>query len=136
MLEKRLRVLVVEDDVLVADNCAAALRAAGMHVDVALCGIEALHKLFSDDFDVVVLDLELPDMNGLAVLLMLRQAGKNVAAIVSTVHTHLDVRTRAREIGISAFLPKPFNPTLLAERITILFDTETKGKPPQSFCLF
>lgn len=103
------RILVVEDEALIAAFVVKALRGDGTEVVVAEDGEVGLFLASTDNFDAVVLDLQLPGLNGLDVLRDLRGRGCKVPILVLTGEDEPDVRAVCLRLGADAFLTKPFS---------------------------
>jgi DNA-binding response OmpR family regulator len=103
-----MRVLVVEDDIELADILRRALTEQLYHVDVAHDGESAQHLALSEDFDLVVLDLMLPKIDGLTVCRNLRGAGKTTPVIMLTARDKTDDRILGLDAGADDYLVKPF----------------------------
>lgn len=112
-----MRILVIEDDRLVADLMRQVLMDDGYAVDVAPIAEEGRILALANSYDAIVLDLELPDRNGLAVLQDLRREGNTTPIVVATAHdTAADV-VRALDAGADDYLQKPFANEVLAARV-------------------
>lgn len=104
------RVLVVDDSSLVRLYCRDALEKAGFLVDQAINGIEALEKVLSVPFDLVIVDVNMPRMDGISFVRALRASGGEVAsipALVVTTEAGLEDRADARSAGANFYLVKP-----------------------------
>jgi two-component system OmpR family response regulator len=99
---------LVEDDRGLAAGIAAALRGAGHHVDLADCGREALRLARAATYDSCVLDLGLPDMDGIDVLRDMRAAALGFPVLILTARDALDDRIRGLDAGADDYLVKPF----------------------------
>jgi two-component system OmpR family response regulator len=111
-------ILLVEDDVFSCTLIAAYLGERGMNVMSAGTGEAAIKVLETQSIDLVILDLELPDMDGLAVLRRLR-ARSPVPAIIISIRDKVEDRIGALENGADDYLTKPFEPRELAARIKV-----------------
>ncbi|MBL0940234.1 MAG: response regulator transcription factor [Gemmatimonadaceae bacterium] len=112
-----MRILVIEDDHLVADLMRQVLVDDGYAVDIAAQAEEGRQFVSSQPYDAIVLDLELPDRNGLALLQDFRREGSTTPIVVATAHdTTADV-VRALDAGADDYLPKPFANEVLAARV-------------------
>lgn len=110
-----MRVLVVEDEPSIANFIRQGLTEAGYAVDVARDGREGLHYALSADYDIVVLDIMLPGMNGLKVLRELRDRGYKTPVLTLTARDTVDNRVEGLDAGADDYLIKPFAfPELLA----------------------
>lgn len=109
-------VLLVEDDPKIVSFLAKGFRREGFRLDSVSTGAEALARLEDGGIDVLLLDLGLPDRDGLEVLREMRDRGMDVPVIVVTGRTDPRDRTIALSLGVRAYLTKPFPWTdLLAE---------------------
>ena len=116
----RVRILVVEDNRTLADGLLAVLRSSGYAVDVVHDGVSALAALATESFDLVVLDLSLPEMDGLDVLRELRAGGNRSAVLVLTARGALDERIRGLDLGADDYMTKPFEVAELEARVRVL----------------
>jgi DNA-binding response OmpR family regulator len=101
-------VLVVEDDDRISTVLVKGLRAHGFTPERVTTGAEALDRLAAGSIDVHLLDLGLPDIDGLEVLRILRDRGIHVPAVIVTARTDPRDRAAALELGVHAYLTKPF----------------------------
>src|SRR5215467_1339009 len=109
------RVLVVDDEPVAARSYARALGAAGYHVAVAHDGREAAALANGQAFDVIVSDIAMPDMDGLALLRTIRQADLDVPMIFMTGSPALESAVQAIEYGAFRYLLKPVAPAALLD---------------------
>ena len=115
-----MRVLLVEDNKSLANWTAKALRHSGMVVDCMGDGMDADHVLATQSYDIVLLDLSLPRMDGLTVLRNLRERGSRVAVLVLTVKSHIEDRVHGLDAGADDYLAKPYALSELEARIRAL----------------
>ena len=115
-----MRILVVEDNRTLADGLAAVLRVAGYAVDVVRDGVSADAVLTTETFDLVVLDLSLPEMDGLDVLRRMRGRRNPSSVLVLTARGALDERVRGLDLGADDYMTKPFEVSELEARIRVL----------------
>ena len=113
------RILVVDDIEANRDLLSRRLGREGHCVTVAAGGVEALEMLQREDFDVVLLDLMMPDMNGFEVLARMKADNRlrDVPAIMISALNEVDSVVRCIEAGAEDYLSKPFDPVLLRARI-------------------
>jgi len=112
-----LRILLAEDNRTLADWLEKALRHGGFAVDRMHDGVEADHVLITQDYDLVILDLGLPRMDGLDVLRRLRRRGSKVPVLILTARGATDERVQGLNLGADDYLPKPFKLSELEARI-------------------
>jgi DNA-binding response OmpR family regulator len=115
-----MRALVVEDDPAIARDVAAALEGAGFRVERSADGEDAWFRGDVEDFDLIVLDLGLPKLDGLAVLKRWRAAGRDMPVLVLTARGAWTERVEGIEAGADDYLPKPFRMEELVARARAL----------------
>ncbi len=125
-----MRVLVVEDERLLADNIAEGLRRRAMAVDVAYDGDAALERLAVNDYDVVVLDRDLPLMSGDEVCTTLVDAGIDTRILMLTAATAVTERVAGLGLGADDYLTKPFAFAELVARVQALGRRARPAAPP------
>jgi two-component system copper resistance phosphate regulon response regulator CusR len=115
------RILIVEDQATAAAYLAKGLGEAGMAVDVAVNGLDGLHRLLTDHYDLAILDVMLPGLDGWSILQRVRQAGKRTPVLFLTARDEVEDRVRGLELGADDYLVKPFAYSELLARVrTIL----------------
>src|SRR6266550_825333 len=128
-LRQIVRVLVVEDEIRLAENVARSLReSAGYAVDVAADGQEGLFLAESNTYDVVLLDLMLPKLDGMQVLRRIRQAGQLTPVLVLTARDDKESVVALLNAGADDYLTKPFDLGELLARTKALI-RRGKGQP-------
>ena len=116
-----MRVLVVEDELGIAQFICQGLREAGYAVDVAHDGQEGLDYVYVAEYDVLVLDILLPKLDGLHVLRALRDRGVKTPVLLLTAKDTVEDRVRDLDVGADDYLVKPFAfPELLARLRALL----------------
>jgi len=125
-----MRVLVVEDERLLADAIAGGLRRQAMAVDVAYDGDAALERLVVNDYDVVVLDRDLPIVSGDEVCAALIDAGADTRILMLTAASTVTQRVAGLGLGADDYLTKPFAFAELAARIQALGRRARPAAPP------
>lgn len=115
-----MRILVVEDDQRIAADILATLNAAGYVAEPAIDGEEAWFRGDTEDYDLVVLDLGLPTMDGLSVLKRWRAAGRFMPVLVLTARGSWPERVEGIDAGADDYLPKPFRMEELLARVRAL----------------
>jgi DNA-binding response OmpR family regulator len=115
-----MRILLVEDNELVADAIVRGLAHAGFTVDHALSAERARAALHTEHFDLAVVDIGLPAVDGLSLLGALRQEGQTMPVLILTARDTLADKIRAFDLGADDFLMKPFEQAELAARCRAL----------------
>jgi DNA-binding response OmpR family regulator len=125
-----MRVLVVEDERLLADTITAGLRNHAMAVDVAYDGDAALERLAVNDYDVIVLDRDLPVISGDDVCRTLVESGAQTRILMLTAATAVKERVAGLGLGADDYLTKPFAFAELTARIQALARRARPAAPP------
>ena len=112
-----MRLLVIEDEAKTAKFLKKGLGEAGFVVDVAMDGQEGLELATTIDFDLVILDIMLPGLDGWQVLTGLRQASKTTQVLLLTARDAIHERVRGFELGADDYLVKPFAFSELLARV-------------------
>ncbi|MEM9233115.1 MAG: response regulator [Pseudomonadota bacterium] len=107
---KRLRVLLAEDNQINSVLAQAILKRAGHHVDVAANGREAIDTYALAPFDIVLMDMRMPEMDGLEATRKLRESGATVPIIALTANAMSSDREECFSAGMNDFVSKPFEP--------------------------
>src|SRR5687767_9018784 len=125
-----MRVLVVEDERLLADTVAAGLRRRAMAVDVTYDGDSALERLAVNDYDVVVLDRDLPIVSGDDVCTALVTSGADTRILMLTAAAAVSQRVSGLGLGADDYLTKPFAFAELVARVQALGRRARPAAPP------
>ena len=114
-----MRILLIEDDASLAAGLRAALSREGFAVNHVSSGAGALASVRTERPDIIVLDLGLPDMDGLQVLARLRKSGGHIPVLVLTARDGLDDKVSGLDGGADDYLAKPFDMQELAARLRV-----------------
>jgi len=123
-----MRILVVEDYEPLRKSLEQGLREAGFAVDAAGDGEEGLWYAQGNEYDVLVLDLMLPKLDGLSILKQLRAEGRQSHVLILTAKDALEDRVRGLDLGADDYLVKPFAFEELLARIRALIRREYRAK--------
>lgn len=123
-----MRLLLVEDDGTLATTLQRALREEGYAVDWLADGEAADEILATQDYDLVILDVSLPGLDGLGVLKHLRERGSKTPVLVLTARDRLDDRVTGLDLGADDYMTKPFELAELEARIRALI-RRSEGEP-------
>ncbi|MBU0719292.1 MAG: response regulator transcription factor, partial [Planctomycetes bacterium] len=125
-----MRVLVIEDDGPLREALQQGLEEAGFAVDVSADGEEGLWYARSSEYDVIVLDLMLPHIDGLTILGHLRREGKAVPILILTAKDTVADRVRGLDFGADDYLVKPFAFVELLARVHAMVRRRYNNKDP------
>lgn len=112
-----MNVLIVEDESSLANEIASFLKAEGFLCELAFTGLEASEKIAINLYDFVLLDLGLPDYNGLDLITEARNQGSDAAFIIITARGAVDDKVKGLDLGADDYLAKPFALVELFSRI-------------------
>jgi two-component system, OmpR family, response regulator len=115
-----MRVLIAEDDQVLADGLLRSLRAAGYAADHVASGNEADAALASHEFDLVILDLGLPKLHGFEVLRKYRARGATTPVLILTAADSVEQRVKGLDLGADDYMAKPFSLQELEARVRAL----------------
>jgi two-component system OmpR family response regulator len=122
-----MRILIVEDDPVLSDGLIRSLRGSDYAVDSATDGAEADQILSAHCFDLVILDLGLPKLEGYEVLRRLRRRGSKTPVLILTALDTLEDRVKGLDLGADDYLTKPFDLPELEARVRALIRRGQSG---------
>lgn len=115
-----MKILLVEDDLFLANGLSLVLEESGYIVDVVNSGAEVEAAVYAHDFDLIILDLGLPVVDGLEVLKQLRARGELVPVLILTARDGIEDRVTGLDLGANDYITKPFHLPELEARIRAL----------------
>lgn len=122
------RILVADDEANIRLLFEAVLAEAGHEVVTVATGREAVRKILKDEYDLIILDIKMPDMNGLEVVQKLRALNKPTPVLICSAFKHLEDDYVIKTGGVSAYLTKPVNLQEVKTKIGQLLGTDTAKK--------
>jgi len=133
MASQQYSLLVVDDNEMNRDLLSRRLERQGYRVTVAVDGRQALEFLNREEFNLILLDIMLPVMNGYQVLEQLKadQSLSNIPVIITTALDEADGKARCMELGADDYLTKPFNPVTLKSRISACLERRRRAQAGQ-----
>jgi len=111
------KLLIVDDEKRVRESMVRLLRRKGYNAEVAESGTEALEKIRSESFDLLVVDIKMPGMDGLEMLRRAKKINPEIMAIILTAYGTPDREIEARRLGVLEFVRKPMTIDNLAKVI-------------------
>jgi len=108
MADEKIKILITDDDLDLRELLTEAVKSWGYEVSIAKNGDEALRKLRMDRFHMVITDLMMPGMDGLALLQKIRELDKDILVIIITGYATIETAVRAIENGAYDYIAKPF----------------------------
>ena len=118
-------ILLVDDEIVFTRNLSRLLEVRGYRVTIANDGESALRAFGEEKFDVVVLDLKMPGIDGITTLEEIRQLGLYTETLILTGHGSSDTKARAEELGAYAYMSKPCD---LDDLLSMIKKASTKKK--------
>jgi len=115
-----MRLLLVEDDIALANGLRESLRNNGHSTDCVSTGKEGLLAIQSGDFDSVILDLGLPDIDGLDVLKAIKNIDSTFPVLILTARDGIENKVKGLDLGADDYLAKPFNIEELFARLRVI----------------
>ncbi|HEY7864728.1 MAG TPA: heavy metal response regulator transcription factor [Psychromonas sp.] len=124
-----MRLLIVEDEKKTGEYLKKGLTESSFRVDLAVNGLDGLHQAMSEEYDLIILDVMLPKLNGWQVLQTLRSSKINIPVLMLTARDQIEDRVKGLELGADDYLVKPFAFVELLARIrNILRRNSTSNK--------
>ncbi|HHL45756.1 MAG TPA: response regulator [Gammaproteobacteria bacterium] len=115
-----MKLLVVEDEIKTGEYLRQGLSEAGFVVDLAHNGLDGHHLAMTEQYDLAILDVMLPDVDGWRILKSIREAGKDIPVLFLTARDSIDDRVKGLELGADDYLVKPFAFAELLARVRTL----------------
>jgi NADH:ubiquinone oxidoreductase subunit E len=112
------KILVIDDEAVVTKSCSRILKSEGFEVRVTSSGSEGLSLARSRDFDVVMTDLKMPDLDGMRIVETLRREKAGIPVVVITGYGTPETEAQAEELGVADYIEKPFTPEQIAEAVS------------------
>jgi two-component system OmpR family response regulator len=128
-----MRILIAEDDTIIADGLSRSLRRGGYAVDCAHTGLEADTALMTSSYDLLILDLGLPKLSGLEVLKRLRARNSQLPVLILTALDGTGDRVKGLDLGADDYMAKPFELAELEARVRALTRRSAGTTPVMQF---
>lgn len=122
-----MKILIVEDEQKIGDYLQQGLREAGFIVDLVRSGLDGHHQAMTEAYDLIILDVMLPDIDGWRILQSLREDGNQVPVLFLTARDRIEDRVKGLELGADDYLVKPFAFAELLARVRTLLRRGSTG---------
>ena len=129
-----MNILIVEDEKSLADEIAAFLRKENFLCEIAYTGVDASEKIAVNLYDFILLDLGLPDYNGLDLIREARNAGSESSFIIITARGAVEDKVKGLDLGADDYLAKPFQPEEMLARVEVLIRRASGHATPLVKC--
>jgi len=106
-------ILIVDDDEFLTETFKVILETVGYHVEIASSGMQAIHKTRDRDYDLIILDIKLPDINGDEVARIMKKQGKKTKIVMITGYEKLAEGLKDEPVDVKEVLMKPVSPNSL-----------------------
>lgn len=116
------KILVIDDEAIVRTACERTLIPEGYDVRVAANGMDGITFMEKEPFSLVLLDLKMPDMDGIEVLNKINTTWPDTKVIMVTGYSTVDTAVQALRLGAYNFIEKPFTPDILLGAVTEVFE--------------
>ncbi len=116
-MTKKIRILVIDDEEIVRISCQKALIPAGYEVDTAASGKEGLELFEKDRYDLIIIDLKMPGIDGLELMAHIKRLSPEQNVMIMTGYDTIEHIVDSISLGATHYIEKPFTPFTLIERI-------------------
>lgn len=128
-MDARGRILVVDDEPVVNESCRRILSARGFAVETTESGRDGLSRAARQDFDLVITDLRMPDLDGMDLVRQIRRERPHTAIVVITGYGTVPSAVEAVRLGVADYIEKPFTPAELADAVTKALPPAAEAPP-------
>jgi DNA-binding NtrC family response regulator len=104
------KILIIDDERIIIDSCSRILSNDDYQIDAAQDGIEGLRKIDENRYDIVILDIMMPEIDGLKVLHRIKEGYPDIDVIMITGLSQIETAVKSMKLGAFDYLPKPFDP--------------------------
>jgi len=115
------KILVIDDEAIIRLSCERVLASEGHEVKIAGNGKEGISMLEKEPFDLVLLDMKMPDMDGFEVLKIIKERWAETMVIIITGYSTVQMAVQTMKLGAHKFIEKPFTPDILTAAVSRAF---------------
>ncbi len=119
------KILVIDDELIIRVSCERTLAPEGYEIRLAASGKECLEFLEKESFALILLDVKMPDMDGIEVLKKIKKRWPEVKIIIITGYSSVETAVRALRLGAYNYIEKPFTPETLLTAVEETFESGT-----------
>ena len=119
-----MKILLLEDDIALGETIQELLESSGYSVDYVVSGQEAIDKSYENNYDMYIFDINVPDVDGLEILRLLRNSDDETHTIIISAMTDLQTILKGFDIGANDFIKKPFYPQELLAKVNLKFKSK------------
>ncbi|NOZ68545.1 MAG: sigma-54-dependent Fis family transcriptional regulator [Deferribacteres bacterium] len=116
------KILVIDDEAIVRRSCERTLQPEGFDTKVSASGKEGIELLEKEPFDLVLLDLKMPDMDGIEVLKKIKAAWPETKVVIITGYSTVETAVKTLKLGAHNYIEKPFTPDTLVNAVKEVFE--------------
>ncbi len=113
-----MKILIVDDEGIILNSCRRVLAPEGYEVVLSKSAAEAMALLQNDPFSAVLVDMKMPEQDGIALMKSIREKWKDLPIIIMSGYATDDAVKESLKMGANAFVPKPFTPDELSETVS------------------
>ena len=127
-MKKQTSIFVIDDERIVCESCDRILSKAGYKVDTSVSANNGYNQAISKDYDLILLDLKMDEMDGMQLFTSLREKKPDIPVIIMTGYPSKESKEQAMKLGVSNYILKPFNPEEIIDPVNKIFLKKLKGR--------
>ncbi len=131
-MKDKKNILVIDDEPIVFDSCRRIMRQEGFEVSGAFNGREGLKKIEEDEYDAVLVDWKLPEIDGMEVLRIIKKNHPDVIVVMITGYPSVESAVKAMKLGVSDYVSKPFTPEELKDTVIKAIEHSRTAPKPET----
>ena len=125
-----IRILVIDDEPMVCKSCEKIFE-DNYDVTITMSGREGLDRLLQEDFDLVIVDLKMPDMDGMELVKIIKQKRPNTEVVIMTGYSTVETAVEGMKLGAAEFISKPFTPDEMLTAVEEVLKEKVRDIPPR-----
>ena len=124
------KILVIDDEPMVCKSCEKIFE-DNYDVTITMSGREGLDRLLQEDFDLVIVDLKMPDMDGMELVKIIKQKMPNTEVVIMTGYSTVETAVEGMKLGAAEFISKPFTPDEMLTAVEEVLKEKVRDIPPR-----